>query len=265
MTVERTGLPSELRTALLARDGHACRTCGVQSADGSLLEFAHVVAVGDGGADSPENLITLCPSCHAETDYNSYLSNSIGVARHSFDQFVASVDTLRRLSVTELQDVALEVAFTQMLFVSAIAALETYLGDTLIGTVMSHGGFVQHLVESTPEFKAQRINLSDIYRKYQTLRTDVRDYLLQITYHNLPKVRELYRAVLDVSFPDDFAEVARAIKQRHDLVHRGGKNRDGNVMSLERHHVLSLIENVQQFITHIDVQVRQRRWLQGLF
>lgn len=57
------------RRRVLDRDGHACRFCGIDDDDhrdeyGRGLHAHHVVPKRDGGPDRPENLITVCESCH---------------------------------------------------------------------------------------------------------------------------------------------------------------------------------------------------------
>ena len=52
------------REYVLYRDGHECRLCGGKRKD-SILEVHHKVRRIDGGSDRPENLITLCSTCHS--------------------------------------------------------------------------------------------------------------------------------------------------------------------------------------------------------
>ncbi len=55
-------IPPSVRREVLARDGHRCRTAGCGSA--RFLDVHHVVPRTNGGANHPDNLITLCSSCH---------------------------------------------------------------------------------------------------------------------------------------------------------------------------------------------------------
>ena len=66
--------PYSLR--ILYRDNFTCRDCGTFLAmineHGMAIpvdcgaEVHHVIPVSDGGGDEPENLVTLCKSCHAK-------------------------------------------------------------------------------------------------------------------------------------------------------------------------------------------------------
>jgi 5-methylcytosine-specific restriction endonuclease McrA len=50
-----------LRQQILGRDGWRCQSCGTMS----NLEAHHREFRSHSGADSEENLITLCAACHA--------------------------------------------------------------------------------------------------------------------------------------------------------------------------------------------------------
>ena len=50
-----------LRQRILRRDGWRCQSCGAMSS----LEIHHLEFRSHSGADSEENLITLCTACHA--------------------------------------------------------------------------------------------------------------------------------------------------------------------------------------------------------
>ena len=51
------------REYVLWRDGHRCRHCRGKSRD-NILEVHHLIERKDGGSDRPDNLITLCSTCH---------------------------------------------------------------------------------------------------------------------------------------------------------------------------------------------------------
>jgi len=54
--VKRLSIPRELRDAVLARDGHACRYCGATD----NLTIDHVYLVARGGETTLDNLVAAC-------------------------------------------------------------------------------------------------------------------------------------------------------------------------------------------------------------
>lgn len=60
-----------LRKAILQRDSHTCQQCG----DKDNLHVHHIVYRGNGGTDDPDNLTTLCETCHAEVHIDDPVYN----------------------------------------------------------------------------------------------------------------------------------------------------------------------------------------------
>lgn len=65
----RTRNLAALRAYVVQRAKGYCQLCGHEAPfkdkDGApYLEIHHIVPLRDGGSDSPENLIALCPNCH---------------------------------------------------------------------------------------------------------------------------------------------------------------------------------------------------------
>lgn len=51
-----------MKAAVRARDKHTCQLCGESS---GKVHVHHILPRSQGGTDMPENLVTLCPKCHA--------------------------------------------------------------------------------------------------------------------------------------------------------------------------------------------------------
>jgi len=61
----RAAMAPSLRFSILRRDGFRCRICGRDASHGVAFEVDHIVPWSKGGADSEENLWTLCDECNA--------------------------------------------------------------------------------------------------------------------------------------------------------------------------------------------------------
>ena len=58
----RATIPPSMRREVLMRDRYRCRVRGCGHA--GFLELHHIVPRSEGGENRPENLVTLCASCH---------------------------------------------------------------------------------------------------------------------------------------------------------------------------------------------------------
>lgn len=56
---------STIKVELIAEHGSHCMACPVTMPSESLVHLHHVVPVSDGGPDTRENCLLLCPNCHA--------------------------------------------------------------------------------------------------------------------------------------------------------------------------------------------------------
>ncbi|ESQ14320.1 MAG: hypothetical protein N838_33220 [Thiohalocapsa sp. PB-PSB1] len=144
----------------------------------------------------------------------------------------------------------------KVLFANVITALETYLSDTFVHTVISFPPLIRRLVESDPEFQKRKLELKDIFRRHDGIKGEVAEYLEGLMYHNLAKVRELYRGTLCVEFPKEMAEIFRAIEDRHDIVHRNGRRRSGEVIKPDLSSVEQLLVTATKFVEQVDSQVK---------
>lgn len=79
----------EQRLKTLDRDGHRCRTCGAEGRPGSGLHVHHIRPFRDYGyvpgqneaylqANTLENLVTLCPSCHRRAEAGQQTRSALG-------------------------------------------------------------------------------------------------------------------------------------------------------------------------------------------
>ncbi len=53
-----------IRKKVSDRDGYACKICGYKK----HISTHHIMPLSEGGSNNLDNLITLCPNCHAEAD-----------------------------------------------------------------------------------------------------------------------------------------------------------------------------------------------------
>ena len=76
----RTKNLAALRTYVVQRAKGLCQLCGCEAPfkdkDGDpYLEIHHVIPLRDGGTDSAENLIALCPNCHRKVEVSADASD----------------------------------------------------------------------------------------------------------------------------------------------------------------------------------------------
>jgi hypothetical protein len=61
---------------------------------------------------------------------------------------------------------------------------------------------------------------------------------------------------LRIEFPSEIDVIYRAINDRHDIVHRNGRRKDGSMVSPDLNSVKDLLLRILQLVRVIDIQVK---------
>lgn len=208
--------------------------------------------------DSPSGVVRICKECsilESDLQYMEYKTLAISKNREPYKSFLEGMYELDAMLGISLPDRKLSLTMARILFATAITSMETYLSDTFINRVVDSEDFLRRCVETDSEFKNRRLDLADIFKRKEALQSEVKIYLADVLFHNLAKVRLMYKSVLGVEFPADLAPIFKAIETRHDIVHRGGKTKSGALASVTVEEVRSLIVRLKVFVKEIEGQL----------
>jgi hypothetical protein len=175
-----------------------------------------------------------------------------------FEAFIESIDSTQKLLQLEV-DKTSKSHFYQLLYASVIIAIESFLSDAFITTVLSSEEYQRKLLETDPKFKKKTLTMNDFFERQKNIKKYIETYLKsEVMWHNLQKVSKMYKSVFDISFNDSEAtikDIYKAICVRHDIVHRNGKKKDGHNHCLSKHSVISLIEEISCLAKWIEEQL----------
>lgn len=197
-----------------------------------------------------------CPywtSAESPSDYEDNFFDLILSDNEFFNSFNESIAHIRGLLKVDIEGETKN-HLMGVLQVSVITAIETYLSDAFINTVINDTSNMRKFVANNPEFTKKSFKFSEIYEKYDDIKNVVKDYLLSQLWHNLKKIKPMYKATLDVSFPENLDPIFLAIETRHDLVHRNGKNKNGYQVVITESDLITLIDDATNFIEHVNNQ-----------
>jgi hypothetical protein len=213
--------------------------------DNVIEELAHELSM-----DCPEWTEAEKPS-----DYENEYLELILSDNDFFKSFSESIEHIKAILEIDLNIATTKGHLLGLLYISVITAIETYLSDAFINTVINNEDNMRKFVKRNPEFTKKTFKLSEIYEKFENINNDVKSYLLTLLWHNLKKIKPMYKTTLDIGFPEDLDEIFTAINTRHDLVHRNGKNVEGEKIVISQQEVEELIINASQFIEFINNQI----------
>ena len=181
-----------------------------------------------------------------EEQYEAIIAN-----KFFYDSFQNEISNVRQLNDIQLESPDLLIVLKRQLYITAIGALETFLSETFINVMNESPDYFRNFVETYPNFKERKFQLNEIYREYDKLQDTAKKEILEVIYHNLAKVRNMYVSTFKIEFPD-ISELSKAVNTRHDLVHRNGKTKDGADVTVNKEIVTELLNQISVFIEHIS-------------
>ena len=140
------------------------------------------------------------------------------------------------------------------MYIGCIACLEDYLSTTLIREVLNNDDNFKKFVKTFKGIEKIRFNLNDIFYELEKIRDVVKKVLLDLIYHDLPKISGIYKDSLAIEFPD-YSMLMKCIKTRHDMVHRNGKTKEGVIINIEKSDVDDLLTEVYEFSSFIESKI----------
>lgn len=212
--------------------------------DDVIEELAHDLSM-----DCPE-----WTSAEKPSDYEDGYLALILSDNEYFKSFNESIGNIKEILEANV-DGAAQTHLFGLLYVSVITAVETYLSDAFINTILGDNQHLRKFVENNPEFLKKTFSLSEIFVRHESIKDEVKEYLLSQLWHNIAKIKSMYETTLDVSFPSNLGPIFQAINIRHDLVHRNGRDKNGVQIELSIEDVETLIKNASSFINHINEQL----------
>jgi len=179
-----------------------------------------------------------------------FLSEIILVENY-FNEFKSSIETIKNLCNNGAFEGELLQHFYNMLYTSVITSLETYLSDALRFKITNNENDLKKFIETFREYEKEKFTFKEVFNQCENILFKVKEDISKLMYHNLPKIKGIYKSTFNIEF-NEISGLVQSIAIRHDLVHRNGKNKDGENHSISKDDVLSLCNDVDVFVSDIE-------------
>lgn len=151
---------------------------------------------------------------------------------------------------------------TQLAHGAVITAVESYLWDTVAFWTANDESTLRDFVATNKDFQAKTLRLSTIFERLEGLKNEVESYLQDLVWHRLDKVKPLMEQGLKIRVPE-IGELMQEVLVRHDIVHRGGRTKEGDPVTVSAGHVRIVAGKVRAFVNAIEVELDRRYQIQG--
>lgn len=186
-----------------------------------------------------------------------------GVPSDPFFEFVSSYNHMTEVlhsyglgSGGALKSSASEI--NKLVFSGLVSAMEAYLSNTIILLVSEECDATANLLLKDKTLSSEKITLFESWNNIAIVEDRIKNYLHRQLYHNLGKVEELYEIAFNIDiFPNSALKkrLHRAVELRHDIVHRNGRNGQGQEQCFSSETVYAMMKDIHDFIIHINTQL----------
>jgi uncharacterized protein (TIGR02646 family) len=186
-----------------------------------------------------------------------FLANYSKISDTFYSNFSENIKNIRELNgFCDLTKDNVKEHLRNMLFANVITSLETYLSDAFINTVKSDKLYLRKFVETFHNFRNEKFEIRELFIYYDTIDDKATKAMLDVIYHDLPKVKGMYTDTLGIEFPD-LSIIYKAVLKRHDFVHRNGKTKDGKKHELTNKDIEDLSKSTEDFVNNINGQIKK--------
>ncbi|AGN11349.1 hypothetical protein [Simiduia agarivorans] len=176
-------------------------------------------------------------------------------SQNQIDIFKAQISSVERLLSIEIEGDA-KFSMQVMLYGHVVAAVEAYLSSTFIHNVTNSDRLIRKLVETDPTFSKRTFTLKEIFEKRESIKLTVANYLKDIIFHDLKKIKPMYRDVFEYDF-GDISWLFQAVLVRHHCVHRAGYDKDGNKIEVSDEVLRDLVFKSVELVEALEVRAKE--------
>lgn len=147
--------------------------------------------------------------------------------------------------------------YLKMRFSYAVTLMESCLSEMIKSVTMQYEAFRRNAINEINDLKNLKISAPILLDKNpkDILDNAIMGHLTHVLYHNMDKVSKVYTDIIGEKFPSEFGDDNKIIRDlmalRHDIVHRNGKNTDGEEIRIDLALVNSCIANIRAFVDSI--------------
>ncbi|MEW8027470.1 MAG: hypothetical protein AB2761_03400 [Candidatus Thiodiazotropha endolucinida] len=141
-----------------------------------------------------------------------------------------------------------------VLFGAAIGALEAYLWEIVRWKIDNDPNAAIQIITNCEQYGKKSFTLDEIVAEGFSIKKHLVMVLNHIVWHRIESIAPIFDKGLRVKLPS-LKFFKEAIVTRHHIVHRSGKDTEGNVVQPTLEQVLDLLDNVLSFAGNIDKQL----------
>lgn len=171
------------------------------------------------------------PDWYEDDVYDAVISSE-----SPFDKFVEKIEGIKALANEELKGESKD-HLLSLLYINVITTLETFYVELFISSIDKDDSYISEYIEKgksdfkvSKEIAALPFKGESIEKLKMELLKAIKEHLISSSWHSPDRVLKRFKATFGINWRKDWSvdEIEIATLKRNHLVHRGGKDKEGN-------------------------------------
>lgn len=183
-----------------------------------------------------------------------------------FDYYIfmtlKDADSIFDRDIKELRHMLLSNTATQnnhtllkMIIAHSVTVLEVYLEDITKSLITSNDKYLSNTIKNVRPFSDTPFKLSELSFDKDGIRKFVLGKLSENLYHDIPKVVNIIGGVIGRKIKIQIDDVCRSTKIRHDIVHRNGRDTEGEQIDISHALALDILQAIESFVNQLHIEL----------
>lgn len=147
--------------------------------------------------------------------------------------------------------------FFKMVYAHAVTILEVYLEDIAKALIMTNEAYLSNTIKNVRPFCNTAFKLGDISIEKDGVKKFVLGKLSDNLFHDIPKVMKMLSGIIEKKLDVSISDVCRVTSTRHDIVHRNGKNKEGESIEIALSATLEALSAVETFANQLRYKLAE--------
>ncbi|CNJ74733.1 TPA: hypothetical protein U5E00_004491 [Yersinia enterocolitica] len=168
--------------------------------------------------------------------YDEDLYDAVTSSEDPYNNFAENIDKIKSLAVVECRDEQKD-HLLGILYTNVITGLETLYVELFTNSIEKDESYIVNCIENgNTNFKVSKTMTAMPFKEesIENLRNElvkeIKEHLISASWHNTNQVIKRYRSTFGINVQSEWPieAIDEATKIRNHLVHRGGKDKEGN-------------------------------------
>ncbi len=183
----------------------------------------------------------------AQEEYDYYIYMTLKDVDLKFDKELTELTSL--LQQTNLSNGS--TTFYKMVYAHAVTLLEVYHEEVSKTLIISNEQFLKNTLRNVKPFKETKYKLSELSLDKDNIKKFVLEKMADHLYHDIRKVVGFIEGIIGHKVVVNTDNISRVTANRHDIVHRNGKNKAGKELVIDEAVINDALGEVNSFVSEL--------------